>query len=119
MIRVNPGYLSYMKNSWKGLAVGGLTGALVGVLIDGVAKAVEQAVHGAERAKEHAPDAAEWLHSMTHRASEWAADADVPERVRHVSRHLGESDLASKAGAAMSKAGTTLHRARRSAGGHS
>jgi hypothetical protein len=106
-----------MKNSWKGLAVGGLTGALVGIVIDVFTKALQEAVHGAELARGRAPEAAEWLASMTHRASEWAADVDVPDRMRQVGQHLGESDLASKAGAAASKvAGTTLHKARSSMG---
>ena len=107
-----------MRNSWKGLVVGGLTGAAVGILIDGFTKALRQASHGAELARDHAPDAVEWLHAVTQRAGEWAVDADVPERVRHVAQRIVESDLAARLGESASKAAETAVERARSTIGH-
>lgn len=102
-----------MRNSWKGLVIGGLTGAGVGILIDGFTKAVRQAAHGAELARDHAPDAMEWLHAVTQRAEKWALDTEVPERVRHVAQRIVESDIAARLGDAASRvAETTMERAR-------
>jgi len=101
-----------MRNSWKGLVIGGLTGASVGILIDAFAKAVQQAAHGAEYARDHADEAAEWLHHVTQRANKWALDAEVPDRVRHVAQRIVESDLASRLGETASKvAESTVERA--------
>lgn len=99
-----------MRNSWKGLVVGGLTGAFVGIALDVFASAVEQATRGAEHARErveHArdrtPDAAEWLQGVTERATEWVHDTDVPERVREVAQRILGSDLAAVANVTASK----------------
>ena len=92
-----------MRNAWKGLVVGGLTGAVVGIALDVLASALKQATCGAEHARERAPDAVDWLQAVTERATEWVHDADVPERVREVSRKILESDFAAAANATASK----------------
>jgi len=107
-----------MRNSWKGLVIGGLTGAGVGILIDGFTKALAQAARGAEAARDHAPDAMEWLHSVTQRAEKWAVDADVPDRVRHMAQRIVESDLAARLGDAATKVAETTKERGRSVMGH-
>jgi hypothetical protein len=77
-----------MRNSWKGLVVGGLTGAFVGIALDLFASAVEQATRGAEHARNRVPDATDWLQGVTEKAAEWAHDTDVPERVREVAHRI-------------------------------
>jgi len=83
-----------MHNSWKGLIVGGLTGAFVGIALDLFGSAVEHATRGAEHARERVPDAADWMHGISDKATEWAHDNDVPERVRDVAQRILRSDLA-------------------------
>lgn len=81
-----------MRNSWKGLAVGGLTGAFVGITLDLVASAVAQATRGAEHARDRVPEATEWLQGVTEKAAEWAHDTEIPERVRVVAHRILGSD---------------------------
>lgn len=110
-----------MRNSWKGLVVGGLTGVLAGVVIDLCNKVMERATHGAELARDRAPEAAEWLqsrtHSVTKRAGAWVHDAEVSDRMREAAHRVTESDLATRAGATASKvAEATRERARATMG---
>jgi hypothetical protein len=109
-----------MRNSWKGLVVGGLTGAVVGIALDLLASAMEQITRGAKHAREGvehsrelAPEAMEWLQGVTDKAAEWVHDAGVPERVREVAQRILDADFASTANVASSKVlQATMDRAR-------
>src|SRR5271170_186763 len=92
-----------MRNSWKGMVIGGLTGAVVGIALDLTAAAWKQASLGAEHARERAPEAAEWLQGITARAAVLVHDPEVPERVREVAHRILGTDLLGTANAAVSK----------------
>jgi hypothetical protein len=106
-----------MRNSWKGLVVGGLTGAVVGIALDVFASALKQATRTAENARERAPEAVDWLQTVTESAAKWVHDSDVPDRVREVAQRILDSDFAATAHETASKvvdatkdrARTTLH----------
>lgn len=108
-----------MRNSWKGLVIGGLTGAVVGIALDLFASAVGQATRGAEHARELAPEALDWLQGVTEGAAKWVQHSDVPDRVREVAQRIIDSDLAASANeraskivdATRDKARSTLHQA--------
>ena len=50
-----------MRNTWKGLVVGGLTGIAGGAVLDIVDRASRRARRIGESAKDHVPEAASWL----------------------------------------------------------
>ncbi|HLI57678.1 MAG TPA: hypothetical protein VKY26_11690 [Actinomycetota bacterium] len=77
-----------MKNSWKGLVVGGLTGAAFGLVMDMLARAGEGAREGAEFVQEHAPDAIHWAKTVAERASEKIRDIEVPDKVHDLAHGI-------------------------------
>jgi hypothetical protein len=92
-----------MRNSWKGLVVGGLTGALVGIALDVFASALKQATLIAQNARERGPEAADWLQSTTASAVKWLQDSDAPDRAREVAKRILASDLGAASTATASK----------------
>ena len=106
-----------MRNSWKGLVIGGLTGALVGIALDVFASALKQATLIAQNARERGPEAVDWLQTVTGGAAKWVHDSDVPDRVREMAQRILDSDFVALADetaskvvdAAEDKARSTLH----------
>src|SRR5664280_1591891 len=93
-----------MRNSWKGLVVGGLTGALVGIALDVFASALRQATLIAQNARERGPEAVDWLQTVTGSAAKWVHDSDVPDRVREIAQQrILDSDFAAIAKETASK----------------
>ena len=104
-----------MRNTWKGLVVGGLTGALVGIALDAVAIALDKAVLTAETARDRAPGAVDWVQSHTGGALRWLHDADVPDRARVVAKRVLDPNFAAATAASATKViGVTTDRARSS-----
>ena len=106
-----------MRNSWKGLVVGGLTGALVGIALDVFASALKEATLIAQNARERGPEAVDWLQTVTGSAAKWVHDSDAPDRVREMAQRILDSDFAAIAketaskvvDATEDKARSTLH----------
>jgi len=94
---------THMRNTWKGLVIGGLTGAFVGMTLDLLVSTIEEVRRGAEHARERVPEATEWLQGATKRANEWVHENDVPVRVKEVGQRALDSDFANSANAAARK----------------
>ena len=85
-----------MRNTWKGLVVGGLTGIAGGAILDVVGRASRRARELGTMAKDHVPDATSWLKHATEAAAERVHDADVAGRVHDVSTRISASDAGTK-----------------------
>jgi hypothetical protein len=85
-----------MRNTWKGLVVGGLTGVAAGVVLDSISRASKKAAEIGGQVREHAPEAGRWAHSLSDKASEWIHDADVPDHVRDAAQRVKDSDAAQR-----------------------
>jgi len=80
-----------MRNTWKGLVVGGLTGIAGGAVLDIIGRASGRARRIGEAAKDHAPEAASWLRHATERAVERVQDADVKGHAHDVAHRVHEA----------------------------
>ena len=80
-----------MRNTWKGLVVGGLTGIAGGALLDMIAGASGRARRIGESAKDHVPEARSWLRHATGRAVELVHDADVPGHAQEVAHRVHDA----------------------------
>jgi hypothetical protein len=85
-----------MRNTWKGLVVGGLTGIAGGAILDVIGRTSRRARELGAAAKGHVPDATSWLKHATEAAAERVHDADVPGRVHDVSTGIATSDAATR-----------------------
>jgi hypothetical protein len=83
-----------MKNAWKGLIIGALTGMVGGSVMDMAAGARRKASEVAHDVIDKTPSVAK---AATHKASDVLEHAEVPETVREVAQHLGDSPIATKA----------------------
>ena len=75
-----------MRNTWKGLVVGGLTGVAGGAILDLIGRASHEARRAGELAKSHVADVTSWMRHASERADEPPSDADVPGHVRDASK---------------------------------
>jgi hypothetical protein len=91
-----------MKNAWKGLIVGALTGMVGGSAMD-LASAGRRKVAGvAHDVIDKAPSVAK---AATHKAADVIHDAEMPETVRGVALHVGDSPLVTRAKAVAGQVG--------------
>lgn len=100
-----------MRNSWKGLVVGGLTGAAVGLFLDFLARLSEKAAAAKDLARERAPQAADWAKGVAEGTATRIRGADVPEKVRGLAKRVSDSDAAQRAKEGVSSAVTTARHA--------
>ena len=83
-----------MKNAWKGLIIGALTGMVGGSAMDMAAGARRTAAEVAHDVIEKTPSVAK---AATHKASDVLQHADVPDTMRDVAQHVGDSPIMTKA----------------------
>jgi hypothetical protein len=83
-----------MRNTWKGLVVGGLTGVAAGVVLDSISRASKKAAEIGGQVRDHAPDAGRLVQSLSDRAGDWIHDAEVPDHVRDAAQRVKGSDAA-------------------------
>jgi hypothetical protein len=83
-----------MKNAWKGLIIGALTGMVGGSAMDVASGARRKAVEVAHDVIDKTPSVAK---AATHKAADVLQGADVPETVRDVAQHVGDSPIVTKA----------------------
>jgi len=83
-----------MKNAWKGLIIGALTGMVGGSAMDMAVGARRKAGEVAHDVIGKTPSVAK---AATHKAADVLHHADVPETVRDVAQHVGDSPLVAKA----------------------
>jgi hypothetical protein len=83
-----------MKNAWKGLIIGALTGMVGGSAMDMASGARRKATEVAHGVIDKTPSMAK---AATNKAGDVLHDADVPETVRDLAQHVGDSPLVKKA----------------------
>jgi hypothetical protein len=92
-----------MSKTVRNIIIRGVAAAVAGVAVEMLNAFVKPGTRKTSVAQDRIPEAEEWLQSVTHRAAEWAQDADVSERVRDLCHRILSSGVVDKTGAAASK----------------